>query len=436
MRELFSEIVGVPYVLDGDGLSVDGMHPTVVLEPGSVEEVAKIMQVATANQWAITPVGAGGSLGVGNPPSRVDVILSLKRLSKIMSHEPGDLTTVVEAGCTLGDLNKHLNDSRQCLPLDPPGGGAATIGGIAALGVAGAMRQGYGAPRDWVLGLKIVSADGRILEIGGRVVKNVAGYDLSKLHVGGLGTLGVIVSVNLKVFPRPETELTVAINGPERGALLGCAGELVKKALNPTSLELMSITALNRCGLELHGRQSYLLARYAGTETDVRSQAIETEKIALAADLDVDTQVGREFVVKFWHARAKLMTSPDFPLILHARVKPTDLESVISCFVNSLGQFCDEAVIAASAGIGTAILTAEGWRVSANIDAVVKGIESVRQECASCGGSLVVWSAPFEIKGLMDVWGDIGAAAGLMKQLKSSYDSQNLLNPGRFAGGI
>ena len=248
--------------------------------------------------------------------------------------------------------------------------------------------------------------------------------------------MGIVVSANLKVFPRPDTELTVAINGPDRSDLLNCARKIVSESLIPTSLELMSMAALNRCGVELHGRHSYLLVRFAGSEGDVRSQAIETEKIAVKAGLNVDTQVSQAFVVEFWQARANLLTAPDIPLILQARVRPTDLDPVLRCFEASLGQFCDEPIVAASVGIGAAVLTAEGWRIAANLDAVVKGIEAVRDACTETGGSLVLWNAPVEIKEQIDVWGDIGPAEGLMKMLKKTYDTHNLLNPGRFAGGI
>ncbi|MES2462192.1 MAG: FAD-binding oxidoreductase, partial [Armatimonadota bacterium] len=181
-----------------------GTEPTTVVQPTTQEELAGIVAQADTDGQSVIPWGGGTGQNYGYPPLRADILLDLSQFRRILAHEPGDLTVTVEPGVTLADVQATLAEKNQFLPLDPPYGDRATLGGIIATDAFGPSRVGYGGVRDWLIGLTVVDAQGRVVKGGGKVVKNVTGYDLPKLHVGALGTLGVIVEATFKVAPKPE----------------------------------------------------------------------------------------------------------------------------------------------------------------------------------------------------------------------------------------
>ena len=209
-RERLGELIGAANITVSPRLQVSPA-PLVVI-PGSVAEVCEVMKLASCEGWAVVPAGAMTWLDAGQPLRRVNIVVSTQKLDRIVDHEPADLVAVAEAGVTLKDFNEALARRGQWLPLDPPDDsdtGSATIGGVVATGQGGAQQFGYGAPRRHVIGMKVVLADGSLIKVGGRVVKNVAGYDLCKLFTGSYGTLGVIVEINFKLRPVPFETSTV-----------------------------------------------------------------------------------------------------------------------------------------------------------------------------------------------------------------------------------
>ena len=208
-----------------------------------------------------------------------NVILRCDRLTNIIEHEPADLVATVEAGITLSELNRVLGDSGQWLPLDPPDDGRATLGGIAATGLGGAQSFGYARPRSYVLGMRVALADGRAIKAGGRVVKNVAGYDMCKLLVGSYGTLGVITELILKLRPRPEREATVVARAVDFSSLLSAARKVITSPLLPVAVELLSPRFASAIGVPGEESNFALLVRFAGTEGAVRHQAEQTRRL-------------------------------------------------------------------------------------------------------------------------------------------------------------
>jgi len=196
-----TSIVGEANISASSRLSVSTSALKVV--PGSIEEVCEVMKLASSEGWSVVPAGAMTWLDAGQPLRNANIILSTGRLKRIIEHEPADLVAITEAGVTLNDFNAALLQKGQWLAIDPPDDGRSTIGGVVATGLGGAQQFGYGPPRKHVIGMKVVMADGRLIKAGGRVVKNVAGYDLCKLFTGSYGTLGIIVEVNLKLRPLP-----------------------------------------------------------------------------------------------------------------------------------------------------------------------------------------------------------------------------------------
>ena len=203
-------------IVGATNISMEAHAPSLLVTPETIEQICEVMKLASTEAWAVAPAGAGTWLNAGNNLDPINVVLSTQKLTRIVEHEPADLITITEAGVTLQSLNEELARKGQWLPIDPPDDGRSTIGGVVSTGLGGAQQFGYGAPRRHVIGMKIVRADGSLIKMGGRVVKNVAGYDLSKLFTGSYGTLGIIVEVNFKLRPAPFQTRTVFALGDER----------------------------------------------------------------------------------------------------------------------------------------------------------------------------------------------------------------------------
>ncbi|MEP6742815.1 MAG: FAD-linked oxidase C-terminal domain-containing protein, partial [bacterium] len=244
---------------------------SLIVAPGSIAEICEAIKLASSEGWTTMPVGAMTWLASGVGVDVAQIIVSTRRLNRIIEHEPADLVAITEAGVTLKDFNARLSLNRQWLPIDPPDAGTATIGGVVATGVGGAQQFGYGPPRRHVIGMKIVMADGSLVKAGSRVVKNVAGYDLCKLFTGSYGTLGVIVEVNFKLRPLPFVTRTVFIGG-QAEELLSKARRIVQAPLFPAAVELLSSRLARHVAGVSEGEAALLMVRFAGSEAAVAAQ--------------------------------------------------------------------------------------------------------------------------------------------------------------------
>ncbi len=262
-----AEIVGPAHCLGGADRApyvVDGRTPCGVVLPGSADEVGRVVRAAAAAGVPVIPWGGGTQMGRGAPPRDGALVIGLRRLGRVLEHEPGDLTATAEAGITLDALQAALGSGGQWLPLDPPGSARATLGGALAANAAGPRRQGYGTARDLVIGLRVVAADGQLIRAGGKVVKNVAGYDLVKLYIGSQGTLGIIVDATLKLRPRPETEGACWATFATLEGAAAAAVALAGSELGPVALALLDARAADACvpavGLPAAGLPAVLVA--------------------------------------------------------------------------------------------------------------------------------------------------------------------------------
>jgi FAD/FMN-containing dehydrogenase len=304
---------------------------SLVVTPASTEELAEIIKLAATERWTITPAG-GMTLLENNPAT--NLIINTSRLDKIIEHEPADLIAIAQAGVKLTDFNQKLSENGQWLPLDPPDDGRATLGGVVATGLGGAQQFGYGRPRGSVIGMKVVMADGNVIKAGGRVVKNVAGYDLCKLFTGSYGSLGVTAELIFKLRPRPARETTVLSTGPTN-ELLSIGRTLRDAQLFPVALELVSSAFANRLGINTAPDAAALLVRFAGNEKGVGYQ-IEETLIRLKNSAARSIQVLTDDAA-FWQkvAAMPLREKPSFA----TRVLPTMLpESIRSLDGHSLWQ--------------------------------------------------------------------------------------------------
>jgi glycolate dehydrogenase FAD-binding subunit len=406
----WAAIVGPENVASGGpDDAVDGIVPEWIVRPGRVAEVQACVRAAAGAGRALVARGLGAHLGLGVPPARVDVIVSLDRLARVLDHQAADMTVTVEAGCPLAELGTVLDASRQWLPVDPADAERTTIGGLVAANRYGPLRASQGGVRDLLIGIRTVGADGAVISGGGRVVKNVAGYDLPKLHVGALGTLGVIVEATFKVRPRPDREEAVVVAC--RSAAVAGEIALLASDVSPLWLELAG-----RGGLaEGPGDGAAVVVGVAGIVeevADARARLIALARRRGLGAVAVEDGAG---------LRARLAA---FPADLRAAMLPSDV-----------GAFVERA---SHEGLRCLAHAANGVvRLAAEPGASLPRLVSLlRPELEARGGSLVVERATPSVKAAVDVWGDPGPGLGLMRGVKQALDPGGTFAPGRFVGGL
>jgi FAD/FMN-containing dehydrogenase len=398
------------------------------IAPATAAEAREAMQLAARQGLAVIPSGAAGWLEVGNPLSRVDLILSTHRMTKIIHHEPADLVATAEAGTTLVEFQQQLTSAGQWLPIDPPDDGRATLGGVVATGLGGAQAFGYGRPRSFVIGMRLVLADGRSIKAGGNVVKNVAGYDLCKLFCGSYGTLGLITELTFKLRPLPAETRTVIATG-SLASLLAAGRAVISGSLFPVAVELLSPRLAKYLKVSERQNDCGLLVRFAGAARTVVSQTAQALKLVRS---DRDTQARTlDEDEHLWSNLAAVTLRLADNLSWRASLRPGDLVT----FVNEVAALeKDEAShpsLMWHAGLGDGRLRAMARPPVYHREAV-RALAGLRQKAETLGGNLIVESAPIEIKNEFDAWGGSGSAGELMKRVKSELDPQNLLSPGRF----
>jgi glycolate oxidase FAD binding subunit len=408
--------------IDGlSDLSVDGVSPELAVQPGSLEQLQAVLSEAHEARLALTPVGGGTHLGLGNVPEAYDAALSLRRLARVVAYEPADLTVTVEPGVRLVDLERLLEAQGQFLPLDPACGDGATIGGVLAANAHGPLRHAYGTARDWLIGIRVVHADGSVSKSGGRVVKNVTGYDMHKLYVGSLGTLGVIAEATLKVAPRPATESTVAIacRSAAQASELILAAHDAGLALH--AAELLSPPASHA----VLGPSSWsAVLRVAGAASAVERSLREIDAAASATGVMVDACATQ--------ATWKAWGDAFGPTGLSLRI------SVMPSVVGEVAQVLDRRFTGAGARI-SATVSAGLIRATLEPSRDVRAgalVEAAREIASRYEGGVVVDAASPVLKREIDVFGPARSDIAIMKRLKDEFDPLRLLSPGRFAGRL
>jgi glycolate oxidase FAD binding subunit len=425
-----------PYVLEG-------RTPEAVAFPATRDEVAALLVLAGENGLPVTPWGGGTRMSVGMTPARPGLVLSLRRLDRLLEHEPGDLTATAEAGLTFGAFQEALGRRGQWLSLDPPNAGQATLGGILASNASGPRRHLYGTMRDLLIGLTMVLADGSIVRGGGKVVKNVAGYDLPKLAIGSFGTLGVLVEATFKLRPRPDTD-RLALARFERVKDAGAAARaLIASDLIPSALDLVDPDALR--ALDPGGREgAALLIGLDGLREQVEWQCAELPRI-LGTGARVDTRVldGAERDA-LWQAAGALSRTafPEVTAVMKWGVLPTQVAELVESGGDVARRHGLTAAFSAHAGIGivTAILGAgnlgSGGGGTVAATAVASALGDWRALVHAAGGHAMLEWAPLAVKERVPVWDPPGAPHRIMARLKAELDPHGILNPGRFVGGI
>jgi glycolate oxidase FAD binding subunit len=395
------------------GDSVDGVQPRMIIEPGSETELAEVLRCANDAGLSVLPRGGGTKTGWGNPPAHADLILSTARLNRVIEHAWADLTVSAEAGCTIQKLQNTLAEYGQHIALDPLWPERATVGGVLSTNDSGTLRIRYGALRDLIIGVTIALPDGTLASSGGKVVKNVAGYDLPKLAVGSLGTLGVITRANFRLHPLPRNvrSFTFAAHDPDDA--------------NRVMLAVQD-SRLAHTGLQARftaGAAPAVDVRFAGTDAGVTAQEEMIRKLtAPTVKTAADDTV--------WQARQELWSSPDSAVITKFSILPA-----------SCAKVCDRIrQLAESVGARWSVVvqgTGLGWlRIETSIVPPLNEVlHSLRAELEHGEGSLVVLHRPAAMPAI-DAWGSSSDAFPVMLSVKRQFDPRSTLNPGRFIGGV
>jgi len=391
--------------------AVEGVEPDFVVEPGSVEEVSALMKLAAREGLAVAPRGGGTKMHIGDPPRRLDLIVSTARMNEVLEHTPGDQIVRLQAGVKLEDLQKYVSSSDQMLAIDPPESGA-TVGGIVAANSSGPRRYRYGTIRDLIIGITVVLHDGTVAKAGGKVVKNVAGYDLSKLFTGSLGTLGVIATANFRLHPRPEASRTVAVEVTEPQQAQAAAQAIVHSQVEATAVELH------------YGENEKLLAVLLESISGGIDAKAETASFLLKQYGEVRTLSQEEA------DRLGSLTSPQ--VVMKIGAPPVDLAAVLESVLGAVERKgLAHPHITGHAGTGVTLVGLS----EETEDGAAGFVEEMREIWVRRGGSVTLQRAPLTLKQRVSTWDNGGDYLGLVRRVKEKFDPRGGMNPGRFLGG-
>lgn len=398
-------------------------NPHCIVSPQSQVELAAVIAQADSNNWRILPFGSGSKISWGGLAKDVQVLVSTERLNQIIQHAVGDLTITVEAGTKFSDIQTTLATSGQFLALDPSTPESATIGGIVATADTNSLRQRYNSVRDQLLGISFVRADGQIAKAGGRVVKNVAGYDLMKLFTGSYGSLGIITQVTFRVYPLPEASGTVVVTGTGE-AIASVTSILRNSALTPTKADLLSTGLVASLGI---GKGLGLVTRFGSLSESVKEQS--TRLVEVGQELGLQTAIysdGDE--AELWQQLSTQIQNYQQNQSVSCKIGV--LPSTAVATLNQLDQIAPQQGIGLiHAGSGLGLLRFDK-------DVKTHTVLQMRSFCQTQGGFLTILEAPVTFKQQLDVWGYRGNALELMRRIKQQFDPKNILSPYRFVGGI
>jgi glycolate dehydrogenase FAD-binding subunit len=407
------------------GAAVDGVRPRWLIRATATDQVSAVLALASEESLAVVPRGSGSALDFGHPPSRVDVVLDLRGMDRVVDDNPDDLTASVEAGVTAGAFAARLAPRRQWLPVDPPGASSRTLGGLVATAAHGPLRARYGTLRDLLLGVRFVQADGVVTWGGARVVKSVTGYDVPKLMVGSLGTLGILCELTLRLHPMPEAEATRLATFDSVDAAAAFVARLLDSSLEPNRVEFLNGGALGRLGLD--GRIPAAVAVSVGSV----EAAVRAESAAIEALAHTEGGQSEPRQADFWEAYAAMIVAGARVLALHVSSLPSQLAATVRSVERALADLApgEAAGITGCAALGTldVVLGESALPIAARF------VERVRGAVAGTGGHAMLRRAPLAVRRAVDPWGPVEPGPlALMKALRDEFDPHRVLNPGRF----
>ncbi len=407
--------------------------PQTIYSPRDAQELAQILAQCNQDKIALVPWGGGTLQHLANPPARYSAVLCTTGLNQVIEYAADDLTATFGAGMTLAEIDRVLGENGQFLPLDVPHPDRSTIGGVLATGINGGLRLRFGPARDYLLGNRFATVDGEIIKAGSKVVKNVAGYELHKVQVGAYGTLGVITEAIFKLFPKPPAELVAWSSFSDLHDACAAVPKIWNLSTPPYAIELLDAQTMHLVEPNALGNW-FIVSRFGGSQA------------TMAAARDLSGQVAEEYnasatetvtnIQKFWRALADLpATLPDnYPQELLVRISapPKDVERALRITLGAAAEFNFPAPrIFAHPAVASLYTSYQGDAAFlTNIVPILRG------RLAEIHSHLVVESVPAELRGQVPVWDNVGPTLKMMQALKHKFDPNNILNPGRFVGGI
>lgn len=445
-REL-ATIVGQENVrVPADGsLEINGVTPATITSPGSPEEIAAVLKMAADRGLIVAPAGGGTQQDIGGIPERIDILLSTARMSGIEHYDPGDLTIGVNAGTPFAEARSKLAEHHQWLPCDAAHLHRATFGGLLATGAAGPLKSAFGGMRDYCIGIEFVTADGKIAKGGGRVVKNVAGYDLMKLMIGSHGSLAVITKANFKVFPRPRQTRTFACSFASLDEALKFRAQVFKSPLTPMCLEIVSPRAPEYlCDPpQVRDADDYApehpLPAFTN-EWQIVLRAAGTDTVLDRYRKELGSAVTREFEGEgehqFWgwvsHFEHAVLGRHRNAMIIYTHLAIQDVAPAIAALDRVAPEFNFLTAVLGRAATGNLVMALMPIPVDPPSAMQYANCVSAFRGLLPPGSSAEVAHCPKEAKPYFDVWGSTPTDLAMMKAVKRALDPNNILNRGRF----
>ena len=430
-----------------EDFAVDGVMPQAAVRPPTPSCVGEVMRWAGAGGISVFPRGGGTQLALGNVPQGVGVALDLSRQDRLLDYQPADMTATVQAGIPLNKLQRELASGGKFLPLEAPLPDRSTIGGVLAANTTGPLRFSYGQARDWLIGIGVVGADGVETKAGGKVVKNVTGYDLNKLYTGSLGTLGIIVEATFKLSPVPIRRAAVVASFSSLQKGIKAGGTLLGRVFAPNGFQVLDGQATHQLQFGLGNEMlsqvgaegALAVAFLAGRPGAVDRRTDETARLLResgATGVAIPQETGiRQLLERLTDLGWSRDTTPYLGIKITA--PPSAVEAVAARCLQTISLGLPPGVVA-DPGYGLVRLYWWAGPVSHLIDEslALEALVRTREVAKEAGGSAVVEHCPFSLKRQIDVWGGHPRGIEIMRRIKQKFDPLGILNPGRFVGGI
>ena len=392
---------------------IDGITSRVVITPESNEQIVTALRHCSEARATVAPWGGGTAMALGNPPRQVDVVMKLEKLNRVIEHDSANLTVSAQCGMTLAALQSTLQGERQFVPIDAPFPARSTLGGIVAANLNGPRRSACGSVRDLVIGMKVVLASGEAIKAGGKVVKNVAGYDMCKLFIGSLGTLGIIAEVTIRVAPVAEIAATLIARGTLDQAQ-NFVKDLARSQLLPGAVFL----------LRQNNPDDWRIA--VGCEGFTETVARQLHDLqAIAPRAGMKTEVARaEHHSDLW---AKLRDLPfEADRVVYRVTIP---RAAIFAFIEQIKDWNIREIVSDTS-------TGTVWLAFPASKAAIARFSAIEKLALERQGHAVIFAAPAALKTGINVWGPSPTTLSLMREIKRQFDPDELLNPGRFLAGL
>lgn len=422
--------------LDNQGYQVQGVIPDLVVSIDEERDISSVLLLASQNNLSVVPWGGGTHQFLGNIPSQVDIVLDLSKYNRVLDFQPADLTVTVESGITLSDLKTVVSSSDKLVPIESPASDKATIGGILATGRSGPLRYTYGLPKDWLIGSRVVSATGDVSKSGGKVVKNVTGYDLNKLYCGSLGTLGVIAEATFKLAPHHPSSGVIIAGLDSLDMACGISSLLMSKVYSPQGIHILNnngdvYTETERSDVANYSLLLFFCGRVPAVLRRVRECAnllkengiIVTEQLADEQANEMIEHINNvghsDDTIPAWEIKVNIM--PDNFLGVWRQCETLLLESPL--------EFIGDP------GFGTIrILCSKTGDIPDNV--FIENVSALRQFVSERNGTVTIERCSSAIKERVDVWGGTYPELSVMERVKKQFDPNGILNPCRFMGRL